>query len=144
MASVGGVSSGMNGSCCSLVAPGSTAWLSVVQVSGNVSSHLHTACHYLLVLTSTWTHLTEVWRGAQVTGRVQPVKCLRYPYSLGQALPVTCSLEYMTETLPKTVQPYSAIWLWSRTDMGSNPWHLLASWLSASEKNLTEPQLFPL
>lgn len=57
MASVGGVSSGMNGSCCSLVAPGSTAWLSVVQVSGNVSSHLHTACHYLLVLTSTWIHL---------------------------------------------------------------------------------------
>lgn len=79
MASVGGVSSGMNGSCCSQVAPGSTAWVSMVQVSGNVSSHLHTASHYLLVLTPTWTHLTEVWRGAQVTGVVQPVKCLRYP-----------------------------------------------------------------
>lgn len=93
MASVGGVSSGMNGSCCSPVAPSSHCLAEHGSGEWDVSPHLHTACHYLLVLTPTWTHLTEGWRGAQVTGVVQPVKCLRYTYSLGQALPVTCSLE---------------------------------------------------
>lgn len=53
-----------------LLFPGSwgllTAWLNVVPGESSPlppGNHLHIACHHLLVLAPTWTHLTEAWRG---------------------------------------------------------------------------------
>lgn len=87
-----------------LLFPGSpgllNAWLSVVSGASSPlprGDHLHTACHHMLVLAPTWTHLNEGWRGPEVTGVVQPiVKCLRGTDFLCQHLPMICCLEYMT------------------------------------------------